>query len=195
MTTDNYQKHTTTSPLRRLAIENFMARLLDLTRALRPGSVLDVGCGEGFTLERLRRAGVGVGAGETLEGVEPSAEALALGRRTHPHLRLVPGSIYQLPYPDRSFDLVIATEVLEHLGDPDQALRELRRVARRHCLVSVPHEPWFTLVDYLRGQSPRDIGHVQHWTPWSFRRLLGRHLRPVAWRLPFPWTMVLAQRP
>src|ERR1043166_2084581 len=44
-----------------------------------------------------------------------------------------------LPFQDRSFDSVVALDVLEHLYDPAQVLREAFRVSRKRVIVSVPN--------------------------------------------------------
>jgi len=91
-------------------------------------SVLDVGCGDGFVIS---------GLDEKIEavGVDLSAEALKHVRRPTKQ-----ASITELPFADGSFDLVMANDVLEHLGDADfaKATAELRRVSRRYVLVTVP---------------------------------------------------------
>lgn len=53
----------------------------------------------------------------------------------------VVGSIMALPFPDRSFDVVCAFEVLEHLpfSDLEKALSELTRVAKKYIIISLPH--------------------------------------------------------
>ena len=90
--------------------------------------ILDVGCGNGFVTRHLR-ARVGV------VGLDPSEVALA----GFEGLRLVATSDH-LPFPDRSFDAVLCTEVLEHLA-PEVFARttaELSRVARSFLVVGVP---------------------------------------------------------
>jgi SAM-dependent methyltransferase len=194
-TTTNYQKHTSGNRLQRLLIERFYAALCDLIRPLRPGPVLDVGCGEGFTLARLAREGIG----SRLEGVDRSADALRLGRRLHPRATLRQGDVYRLPYRDGAFDLVLCTEVLEHLEVPARAVGELRRVTRGHLALSVPNEPFFRAQRLLRGKNVLRLGdhpeHVQHWTYWGFVRFLkGCGLTVLRARAPFAWTLVLAAR-
>lgn len=50
-------------------------------------------------------------------------------------------NLEDLPYPDRFFDLVISTEVLEHVGEVERAIRELHRVLdpEGHALITVPY--------------------------------------------------------
>ncbi len=63
--------------------------------------------------------------------VDVSEEMLAEARdRCPPDVRLVQGDARDLPFPDESFDVVLALDLLPHLPDPTQALRELTRVAR-----------------------------------------------------------------
>lgn len=104
--------------------------LRDLLSLLPPSirSILDVGCGDGFNTNALP-------AELEVVGMDISAEALKHVRR---ETRL--GSVTDVPFPDRSFDLVMANAVIEHIADPDyaKALSELHRVARRYILIVAP---------------------------------------------------------
>ncbi len=188
--TTNYQKHASTNPLQRFLIDNFYRELIRTIKPLKAKKILDVGCGEGFTLIKLRHAKIG----EKLEGVDNSDEALALGKKVNPKLDIKKGNIYKLPYKDSSFDLLICTEVLEHLEDPGRALRELKRVSSKYVLLSVPNEPFFMIASFLkRGRDHPE--HKNHWTAYSFKKFLRMNgLKISVARHPFPWTMVLVRK-
>lgn len=94
--------------------------------------ILDVGCGTGANLETLAEFGAA-------SGVDISAEALDFCRaRGLKDVRL--GAAEKLPYPDESYDIVTALDVVEHLDDDVAGLREMRRVLRRggYALLFVP---------------------------------------------------------
>jgi SAM-dependent methyltransferase len=92
-------------------------------------SVVDVGCGDGAITDALAR-------GRRVVGVDSSRTALA-----HVRTESVLADARELPFPDRSFDLALSSQMLEHLDDDAYAaaLAELRRVARDHVLISVPY--------------------------------------------------------
>lgn len=98
-------------------------------------SLLDVGCGEGGFLKWLAEARPTM----RVEGLERSPAALAVAA-THGTVR--EGSIEELPFEEGAFDVVTALEVLEHLphGTYEAGLSELRRVAKRAIVISVPFE-------------------------------------------------------
>ncbi len=109
----------------RLLASIFSDRLL----ALRPRSVLDVGCGAGLLLERCRAADV------RAVGIEPRFESL----------RLTAGTCAQadagaLPFASASFDWVTMRHVPHHLEHPRAAFAEAWRVARTGLLIA---EPWY----------------------------------------------------
>src|SRR5438270_10582531 len=124
MHTTNLEKHTTQNPINRFFLNNFRNLLLEQIKQFHPDSILDVGAGEGFTLEALRKQK----AAKKLEGIEYMDQAIKLGKKLHPQVVIRKGTIYNLPYKSDSFDIIICTEVMEHLEDPDKALEEMKRV-------------------------------------------------------------------
>ncbi len=192
--TDNYKKHTTKSFLQQLLIDRFFSVLFSEIKKLHPESILDVGCGEGFTLQRLKDKGIA----KKLEGIEYLSRAIEIGNQIHPDLKLRQGDIYNLPYKDNEFDLVLCTEVLEHLEDPRRALKELKRVAKRYCVISVPNEPWFMLGNFLRGKNVsrwgNDIEHIQHWTHSGIKRFVGKELAIIVAHTPLPWCILVGEK-
>jgi len=132
--------------------------LLELLRdavSMRGGvsRVLDLGCGEGFQAALARE----VVAPATVLGVDWSAGALrrAKGRR----LSLVQAGVdgRDLPFPDGSFDVVIFSEVIEHLVDTDHAISEIRRILVDDgiLLISTPNlAAWFNRLLLLIGVQP-----------------------------------------
>jgi ubiquinone/menaquinone biosynthesis C-methylase UbiE len=91
-------------------------------------SLLDVGCGPGtITADLARRIQGGTVVGVDLPSDVIGAAQTELGAA---NLRFEVGDVYSLDFGDRSFDLVFAHQVLQHLGDPVAALREMLRVLR-----------------------------------------------------------------
>lgn len=189
----NQAKYVSPNPLRKMFLLPFQNRFLAAVVSVKPKDILEVGAGEGYLLEQIHRR-----LPDTrLVGLDVSVSAVAEGKRIFPHLDLRQGDIYRLNEPDHAWDLVIASEVLEHLDRPADGLRELVRVARRHVLLSVPWEPWFRLMNLARGQHLRRWGnhpeHVNNWTPGAFRRFVSQQLAVERVIPAYPWTIILAR--
>ena len=191
----NYIKHTSKNPLQRFLIERFFSSLVSLAKPLNPKKVLDAGCGEGFSLNKLIINNVG----EELEGIENSKEAIVLGKKLFPKAKIKLGSVYDLPYEANYFDLVLCTEVLEHLENPQKALSEIIRVSKKYIILSVPNEPIFRLANFLAGKYLSNFGnspgHINHWTIFSFQKFVKKNrIKIKKILLPFPWTILLAEK-
>ena len=93
---------------------------------------------------------------------------------------------------------MLCNEVLEHLPRPAAALQELFRVTRRYVLLSVPWEPWFRILNLLRGRDLMRCGnhpeHIHHWSPSAFRAFVTAQGDPVTLHIAFPWIIVLAEK-
>src|SRR6266545_3748463 len=74
--------------------------------------------------------------------------------------RFLHANAHALPFEDHQFDLVVAVEVLEHLHDPVQGLREIARVGSRHVVLSVPREPIFRSCNLVAGRYVKDLGNT-----------------------------------
>ena len=192
----NYRKHTAGNPVQRVLIGRFHRAIAEQVAALQPASFLDAGCGEGFVARVLRDRLPGL----ALTGCDLSPAAARLAAAQNPGAPFAAASLLALPFPDGAFDVVGCFEVLEHLPGavPEQALRELARVARRAVVLSVPHEPAFSLANAARGKNldvrPRgsDPDHRQFWSRRAFGAFVGATL-DVAWLGgSFPWTICVA---
>ncbi len=97
--------------------------------------ILDVGCGTGANLEMLAQFG-------EAEGVDVSDDALDFCRQKG--LKAKKGLAETLPYPDETFDLTTALDVVEHLDDDIAGLKEMFRVTKRggYSLIFVPAFMW-----------------------------------------------------
>jgi len=191
----NLVKHTSKNPIQKFLINNFYVSLTSTINDLFPITILDAGCGEGFTMNKLTQLKLG----KKIEGVEYSKESIEYGKKLFPNLIIKQGSVYDLPYKDDSFDLVICTEVLEHLEEPAKALREMLRVTKKYLILSVPSEPLFMLSNFLRGKNlsrfGNDEGHINHWNPWSLKKLLEKNgIKVKKTLLPFPWIMIVGTK-
>lgn len=116
------------------AYDRFMGRyserlavgFAELVGATSGRRALDVGCGPGaLTAELRRRLGP-----DAVTAVDPSASFVAAAGERFPGLPVQQASAEQLPFPDASFDLVLAQLVVHFMADPVTGLAEMARVAR-----------------------------------------------------------------
>jgi SAM-dependent methyltransferase len=190
----NARKHESRNPIQRALIGRFTHALCREVAALRPQSVLEVGCGEGYMLDALARAGVGA----ELTGIELSETAVADARaRLGTRATIQRGDARELGRGERKFDVVLMLEVLEHLPDPAAMLPVLASICRDAVVLSVPWEPWFRGLNLLRGRHLARLGnHPEHLHTFgrrAFIELVRTRFEPIACPSVWPWTMVVAR--
>jgi 2-polyprenyl-3-methyl-5-hydroxy-6-metoxy-1,4-benzoquinol methylase len=181
--------------------------ILGLCTELRARRIVDIGCGNGALCRELASRGYEV------VGCEPCAEILLLAQRGAPGL-----VFYRLGVDDdasvvgnESFDVAIATEVVEHLMRPFNLPRFAKQLLRPggHLIISTPYHGYLkNLFLALTNKwdahlSPFwDGGHIKFWSYKTLSQLLNesgfRIVRFIgAGRLPFLWKsmIVVAQKP
>ena len=174
-----------------------LAEVIDCLALPPTARVLDVGSGTGANLRLLN----GLGFAD-VTGLDASDEAVRFCAEKH-LCSVGQGDVCALPFPDAAFDLVLATDVVEHIEDDDKALAELARVLRPggRALLTVPafpslwglqdevshHRRRYRKEDFLRrvaraGLVPRTSFHFNYllfvpiWLARQLIRLLGIRL-------------------
>lgn len=194
-----YDKYNSCFFVYKILVDGYLRYARELLALARPATVLEVGCGPGDLARRLVDPEGDTGKGVVLyHGIDISERHIGEARECCPGGHFHVASAYHLPFPDRSFDLVIACEVFEHLDRPNDAMREVHRVCGASFLISVPWEPVWRLSNMLRGKYLARLGntpgHLCHFSRREIRRIVRSRFRIVAERRPFPWTMLLARR-
>jgi SAM-dependent methyltransferase len=131
-------------------------------------SILEVGCGDGAVLAELHHRGIA----DRLAGVEISHTAASLARN-RPEIDVVTTFAGErLPLADDAYDLVLATHVLEHVGDPARLLSEMHRVAASVVVIEVPLEA--NAAGHRPAALRRSVaaGHVQRFDRRAIRQLV-----------------------
>ena len=188
---NTYDKYASKNPIERRLMDGFFRHLDAALPATAPRSILEVGVGEAEVASRVRARYPEA----RFVGIDLPDPELA----EHWAAQDMNGAfadIVRLPFPDASFDLVLAIEVLEHVPDPAGALRELARLATGQLVLSVPREPIWRVANLARGKYVGALGntpgHVNHWSKRGFARLVGDRFAVRSGAAPFPWTMVSA---
>ncbi|MFC1576230.1 class I SAM-dependent methyltransferase [Candidatus Omnitrophota bacterium] len=190
-----YNKYETKNPLYKYAVNRFLKTLLSLTADLKDAkTLLEVGCGDGYLLNHTS----GASRFSRIEGIDVSEEIVQKAKILYPRFKFSAGSACKLAYSADEFDLVLACEVLEHLDSPAKALSEIKRVAGKYCIISVPLEPLWRIANLARGAYVSKLGntpgHVQHWGKKTFLALLEKHFTVEKIHYPLPWQMALCKK-
>ena len=127
-----------------------------------PARLLDAGCGPGYFLHLLTDSTVSRKSTEFI-GMDVSQAAVKVATRRCPEASIIHGSLYHIPLAPDSTDLIVCTEVLEHLLKPRQALDELMRALQPggHAFISVPD-----------GEIDQWEGHNNFWSEGAFKEFL-----------------------
>ena len=181
--------------------------IISLCTELRAHRVVDIGCGNGALCRKLASRGYEV------VGCEPSSESLQLAQRAEPGLVFHRIGVDDDPsvIGNQSFDVAIATEVIEHLVRPFNLPHFAKQLLRSggHLIISTPYHGYLkNLVLALTNKWDAhlnpfwDGGHIKFWSRKTLSQLLNESgFRVVqfigAVRLPFLWKsmIVVAQKP
>ncbi len=168
----------------------FAQKIVSEVKLLNCGSVLDVGCGTGYISKQISNC----------VACDLDLQRLDIARNhTKGCVPLMAASVTQLPFRDSSFDLVLATEVMEHVPDTRNMLEEIKRVSARYSLITVPNEPLFRIANICRGkhlaQFGNTEGHIHHWNKSTLHDLLCMHFSNVDVRTnSLVWLMAVCKK-
>ncbi|MBZ9977936.1 class I SAM-dependent methyltransferase [Mesorhizobium sp. BR-1-1-10] len=190
---NTYDKYGTRNPIARRMVQGFEAALSSLVTKVRPATIHEVGCGEGYWVMRWLEQGIDARGTDFSAQVIRMAKENARGKDVD-HRRFAVRSIYEVaPEPD-SADLIVCCEVMEHLEEPRKALQALERIVRSDLILSVPREPIWRVLNLARGKYISALGntpgHLQHWSQRGIVALASEFFDVVEVLSPLPWTMM-----
>jgi ubiquinone/menaquinone biosynthesis C-methylase UbiE len=189
-----HAKYTTRNPISRYLTGRFFHAIGELLSRTAFESVLEIGCGEGVLLHSVQEHLVE----RKVVAADLDAGEIETARKNIPFASCMVASAYDLPFADNEFDLVVCCEVLEHLDRPDRALQEMRRTTDKYCILSVPNEPLWRVLNVVRGayltQGGNTPGHINHWSGNSFQNYVAPYFKIIEVIRPLPWVAVLCQR-
>ncbi|MBI3694910.1 MAG: methyltransferase domain-containing protein [Acidobacteria bacterium] len=149
-------------------LNEHLARYAFAARLARGKRVLDAGCGLGYGAARL------VPCARRVVALEIDSQAVETARRQYAceGLDFLRGDCRELPFPDGSFDLVVAFEVIEHLEQWERLLAESRRVLAPwgELVVSTPNRLYYT-----ESRDTVNPFHVHEFEYGEFCEALERH--------------------
>lgn len=131
---------------------NNITKLLDNNS----NNILDIGCQEAMLYDKLKDK-----YHITLADISPTKKLINKE------------DVQNLSFKDNSFDIVICQEVLEHVPNPIKAISELKRVAKKQLIISVPYEPFFTMARLFIWEKE----HLWAITPKIFEFYLGKPVK------------------
>jgi len=120
------------------------------------GPIIDIGCADAFMFRDIAK--------DKTTFVDNSPEAQKRCEGLNFHL----ADAHNLPFPNNSFDVAVLGEVLEHVQDPAQVLREAVRVSRKKLVITVPLEYEWA----LDAKPFTTLGHIRFYTEPILRQHL-----------------------
>jgi len=189
-----FDKYHTKNKFYRYLMKNFVSQFLLLAKSITIESILEVGCGEG-EMTKIINANF---RDCRINSSDVSLNIIKKSKEQFSNCPFSVQSVYHLPYRDNQFDLIVACEVLEHLVDPDKALKEIYRVCKKYFIASVPNEPIWRILNVLRGKYIKSFGntpgHIQHWSPNRFNKLISNYFNIKKVKHPLPWIIIQCEK-
>lgn len=170
--------------------EKRLSSLRTLMGDISDKKILDAGSGEGFFLASLN-------CKEKI-GVELSQKRIDKALKLFPELKVKLADVKELPFEDNSFDVILCSEVLEHVSNYEKAISEFKRCIRSNgCLIlSFPNESTVSLGRLLLLRFPiHEIDHVNVITPKDIIRILGSTYKSLnVPNIPYPFCLYQVYR-
>ncbi len=137
--------------------------ILRILREARPESLLDIGCGDGSLIiaahTQLPSA--------SCAGLDLSPAQIETNRQRRPDIEWIAGNVEDPSLEVRSrYSAIVASELIEHLDDPERFLLQLRRFANPEALLVLSTQSGRV------GETERRVGHLRHFSAEEMRSLL-----------------------
>lgn len=125
-----------------IAYGEHLARYKSVCEIVKNKVVLDIACGTGYGTQMI------ADSAKHVYGVDVSGEAVEYAKVNYPHVKVTykQGDARKIPLDDASVDVVVSLETIEHIPDPEEFVKEVKRVLKKggQFVVSTPNDDEFT---------------------------------------------------
>ena len=186
-------KYDSKNPLAQYLLRQFDNSIAELVKIAKPNTILEVGCGEGHVTYILL-----ANSEATIQALDISQTIVDIAKAEidSPRVDFQQYNIYDLAEKEKA-DLVVCCEVLEHLETPETGLLRLAEKAAPYAIISVPREPVWRMLNFVRGAHVKSFGnspgHIQHWSQTAFIQFVEQQFDIVSVKAPLPWTILLVK--
>lgn len=132
--------------------------------------ILDLGCGDAVLLYLLKKRLSQYSL--DLYGMDLSAQALVIAKRKIPEAKFVKADVTQLKFPSGSFNIIISSDVIEHLQSPEKMIKQIKRVLKKNGVTIIGTPIRFT-------EKPQDRFHFQEFFPDEFKNHAKKYFSSV----------------
>lgn len=170
---DYYQKGVEENFLQRFWHTHKLSAVLSFVYK-NPKKILDTGCASGWFISRISNKFPDA----ECFGVDLYKDAIEYAKKRYKNISFTVADAHRLPYKNNSFDVVVSTEVIEHLNNPEIALGEIYRVLGKNgkCIIEVDSGSLlFTIVWFLWTKFTGQVWHEAHlhsFNPQKLEKLL-----------------------
>lgn len=188
-----YDKYNSKNFIIKILMKGFYNSISQFILTTKAKEIHEVGCGEGHLTSFIQQI-----TNSSVRGTDYSESVINEAKMNYPYINFEVKCIYSLKGVKDCAELIVCCEVLEHLEKPEIALEVLQQISNQYCILSVPREPIWRILNFLRckyidalGNTP---GHLQHWSRRSFLKMISNYFEIVEVKTPLPWTMVLCKK-
>jgi SAM-dependent methyltransferase len=168
------------NPLAGFLMKKYFEKLNELINSIEYTNSIDLGSGKGYVTNYIGKIKNNYPIALDIDKTRTNSI-----KEKYPFIKTVNADATNIPFEDKSFDLVISTQTIEHLtkNETKKILKEIKRVGKKHSILTVPNCPYWNLKNIARGKYLSRLGntpnHLQQWTRKSFERLLLENFEDV----------------
>lgn len=159
-----------------------------------PRDILDVGCASGWFLSRMAVEYPKA----SYTGIDVYKDGVEYGKKKYKKLKLIVNDAHKMPFEKDSFDTVVCAEVLEHVVNPQDVLKEIRRVLKKEGVAVIEMDTgnllfklvwhWWTNLRHGVWEN----AHIQEFNTYKLKKMIENEGFNIVEQKFFNYTMAVA---